>query len=526
MGKLWTLTKMDFSILTHSMSIGRSGSGKKQMAGLGLVGLLGLLMVYMSVVYSIAMGQLMAQYGVLDMMVPMMMLLAVVMELMFTLFAAQGLVFSGNDSDLMLALPVPAMAVVLGKVLALYLENLYMTVLWMLPVGIFYGLNGGPAGVGFWLRYLPCIVFMPLIPALLSLLGGWVLALTASRVKHRALVSNLISMLLMVAALVGAMQINRIAALILDKADQVRGLFHTWLLPAGLLGDAAGGSWLAVPAFAALCLLPFLAVVWLVSTQYKRILTGVASRSTRSDYRMGRVEASGQFAALYKKECGRYFGSTIYVMNTAVGVVMAVGGCAYIAFSSTGRMLLAQLGAGALPAVVAMVCVVQAMCCTTASSISLEGRTLWILKEAPIPARTLLGAKAALNLSLTVPSSILCTGLLASSMDLSAGEAAVVLLVFLAVVLWSALFGLVANLLLPKLDCPNDTIIVKQSAASMLGMFGSAAMVGVGALVYLVLGKLVGFLPFAVGAALALLAVCAGLWRWLDTKGTHILLHL
>ena len=41
MGKLWTLTKMDFYILTHSMSIGSSGSGKKHVAGLGLLGLLG-----------------------------------------------------------------------------------------------------------------------------------------------------------------------------------------------------------------------------------------------------------------------------------------------------------------------------------------------------------------------------------------------------------------------------------------------------------------------------------------------------
>lgn len=50
------------------------------------------------------------------MVLPLMALMACVMSLMFTLFAASGLVVGGKDSDIVLALPVPAFTVMLSKI--------------------------------------------------------------------------------------------------------------------------------------------------------------------------------------------------------------------------------------------------------------------------------------------------------------------------------------------------------------------------------------------------------------------------
>ena len=66
--------------------------------------------------------------------------------------------------------------------------------------------------------------------------------------------------------------------------------------------------------------------------QYKRILSSLASHVTRSDYRLREVKAGGRFAALFKKECGRYFGTTIYLLNTGIGAVMLLGFSVYVLF--------------------------------------------------------------------------------------------------------------------------------------------------------------------------------------------------
>lgn len=45
---------------------------------------------------------MLAEVGIVEMVLPLMALMACVMSLMFTLFAASGLVFGGKDSDIVL----------------------------------------------------------------------------------------------------------------------------------------------------------------------------------------------------------------------------------------------------------------------------------------------------------------------------------------------------------------------------------------------------------------------------------------
>ena len=103
---------------------------------------------------------------------------------------------------------------------------------------------------------------------------------------------------------------------------------------------------------------------------------------------------------------------------------------------------------------------------------------------------------------------------------LAAGAASVPLAVFVA------LFGLWDNLLLPKMDCPNDTIVVKQSASAMVGIFGGMLLVGAGIGVYLWFGHLAGFSAYVLVCGALLAAADVLLWRWLRTRGARRLLAL
>ena len=222
MRNLWVLLKLNFRAMLRAFSF-RSGAGsskKKAAGGLGALLLMAFLALYLSGVYSFLLASMLAEVGIVEMVLPLMALMACVMSLMFTLFAASGLVFGGKDSDIVLALPVPAFTVMLSKILALVFCGL-----WMLPTGAAYlvyaGLGAGQAA-GFCVRLLAAALFLPLLPSVLALLGGWVIAYFSGRMKHKSLVGTVLSIVLTGAVLVGSLQINALAAALLQNIEGVR----------------------------------------------------------------------------------------------------------------------------------------------------------------------------------------------------------------------------------------------------------------------------------------------------------------
>ena len=82
-----------------------------------------------------------------------------------------------------------------------------------------------------------------------------------------------------------------------------------------------------------------------------------------------------------------------------------------------------------------------------------------------------------------------------------------------------ALFGLIVNLAFPKMDADNDTVVVKQSASSLVGFFGGAVFVVLGGLLYMLLSKYLGFTVFCLGYGALLCLSCLLFWHYLTTKG-------
>lgn len=536
MRKLWILLKLNFRVMLRAFSL-QSGARKskaKAAGGAGALALMAFLALYLSGAYSLLLTQALAALGAPELALALMAVLACVMSLLFTVMAASGLVFGGRDSDLMLTLPVSAFTVVLGKVLALYLENLLFCGLWMLPTGaayVFYaGLSAGQAAL-FCVRLALAIPVLPLLPSALALLGGWGIAYASGRMRHKAAVGTILGLAMVGAVLVGSVQVNRLLEMLLRDLDGVRQTLHTYLLPFGLLMDSLTGAAPAfgLAAFAGYLLLglaPFLALVWLVGTRYKRILSGLASHVLRSDYRLHGVKAGSAFSALFGKECRRYFGSTVYVLNTGVGAVILLGGAVYaLAMRARALPVLAQLGGvqAVQPVALLAVCLMQTTINPACVSISLEGKTLWLLKEAPVSPRALFGAKALLGLLVSAVPAAACVILLWVGYAPAALDALGMLALCLGLAAFTSVFGLTVNLLLPRMDCDNDTILVKQSAASIAGVFGGMLCAGLGALLWPLFGRALGFAGFcALAAALALLCAAA-LWRWVCMRGARIL---
>ncbi|MFR5348272.1 putative ABC transporter permease subunit, partial [Romboutsia timonensis] len=103
------------------------------------------------------------------------------------------------------------------------------------------------------------------------------------------------------------------------------------------------------------------------------------------------------------------FASTSYVFNTLGITAMLVIMSIVSVFSGDEVLGMISKGAGRVIvlAVAAMFGVMSGMASTTPSSISIEGKNLWILKSLPIDIRDIFKAKVSMSLILSIPAIVI-----------------------------------------------------------------------------------------------------------------------
>ena len=117
----------------------------------------------------------------------------------------------------------------------------------------------------------------------------------------------------------------------------------------------------------------------------------------------------------------------------------------------------------------------------TASSISLEGKNIWILRSSPIKAEDVIFAKLKASLIITLP--ILNVSIAIMSIAMFRDVISIILIFALsnAFAVFSSCFGLMMNLIKCRLDWDNETAVVKQSMSVTITMF---SQIGIALFVY------------------------------------------
>ncbi|MDY5016104.1 MAG: hypothetical protein SO063_08595, partial [Eubacteriales bacterium] len=169
--------------------------------------------------------------------------------------------------------------------------------------------------------------------------------------------------------------------------------------------------------------------------------------------------------------------------------------------------------------VIAAASFLAVMTLLTAPSISLEGRRLWILRSLPVESSTILLSKVAANLVVGLPPLALLSAAAIFVLPMDAPMAFLVFLLPQLFQIFAAVFGLCANLWMPRFDWVNETVVVKQSGSVLLAMFGGMALVLAGCIAYALLGRV--FSPIAVLSAIAaaLILIDAGFFLYLLRTG-------
>lgn len=527
MRKLWVLLKINFRSLLAALSMG--SSSRKKVRGTVMLITVGILIMFLSCYYCVLGGYLLNMIDAIDYLFPIAAFLSCCASLLFTVFCATGVVFGGRDMDLMLSLPIQPFFIMLSKLLALYLENFMFCAVIMIPAAFVQLYWQGRISAGYWIAVALIVVLVASLPTLFSTLIGCVISFLSSRLKHKALVANILYLGVFLAIFAGIFSLQMRLTNKLPTRAELSNFVVNWLYPFELIHRAILGDGWAFFIFLLGVLVPFLLIIYLFSAKYQKILAGLVPYAGKSDYQMKRIGISAPFNALFQKEWKRYFGCPVYVANTLLGpIFLLVGGIGAIYLRADLQILLAQTGMEEfIPQILSIAAVfILSITCTTHVSISMEGKNLWILKASPLTPMTVFGAKIALQLVIIWPAVLIAGLCVTIAFHMSLLDATLLFFLCLSYSMMTALWGLVVNLTFPKMDCENDTVIVKQSASAMIVILG-------GMLLTAIIGVFVWFtqtwIPFFVQAGIlsmifTITAILCGIW--LSRNGERRLLQI
>lgn len=405
--------------------------------------------------------------------------------LFFTAIKTNGVLFAFKDYDILMALPVTTSTVIASRFLTLYVLNLAFTALVMIPMGIPYIMSVRP-GFLFYPVWLIGIIISPLIPTTIATVIGALIILFSSRFKYANAVTTIVTFLLIIAVLfvsmgsvfMGDFQNGQISVIQINSInDMVLTQIHKLYPLAILFSRSVVNNDLV--SFLILILLSlgwYYIFVKLVSIKYKSMNTGLMTFHATADYKLKELKSETPLKALYRKEVYRFFSSTIYSTNMGVGAIMAVifsAACFAVGPQKMEEMInipgMADIFNKITPFLIsAMLCMIS----TTSVSLSLEGKNLWIIKSLPIKAKTIFDSKILFNLTLQIPTAVVCSLLMAFRFT---GSPVMLIMLFLTPIvysLFSTVLGMYINILLPNYSWENEVTVIKQGMASMLGILG------------------------------------------------------
>ena len=478
---------------------------------------------------SIAMCGPLTEAGIGWMYFMMMSAVSIFLGAFGSVFNTYSSLYLAKDNDLLLSLPIPVRTIMTARLMNVYLLGTMYSAVVILPALIVYWVVAGLT-----LPRLVCGILLFLIISfivlLLSCVLGWVVAKISLKLKNKSIVTVISSLVFIGLYYFFYFKATELIQDIIQNAviygEKIKGAAYGLYL----FGRIGEGDWLATLIFTVVTAALF-ALVWIGMTRSFLNIATATGAVKKVKYEERPVHMKSMFGALLGREFGRFVSSPNYMLNCglaillipAVGLLLLFKGD-YV-FEVMGALL--QAYPGAVPVLLCTVlCMLASMNYMATPSVSLEGRSLWLVQSLPVLPRRVLRAKAMLQMLLTgVP--ILFASLCAGAvLPESPVERILVCLTLLVYTAFSAVYDLTIGLKMPILSWTNETTPIKQSGAVLIAMFtGWGFAIALGG-IYMLIGYKIGAVAYLL--IWTALYAAAGLWllHWLDHKGSRLFAEL
>lgn len=452
-------------------------------------------------------------------------LTALLVSVLASAFTSYSGLFQSKDNELLLSLPIPPTVIFGVRVGTVGLTCLIYLLMAWIPAVLCYGLLATHPLAGV-LCSIPMALVLTGMATILAVLLGWAVALANDHTRHKSLVTVVCSLGFIGLYYAGFLRVEGVLGGLMEDASGLGTDLARRVWPLHLLGSAAAGEFPALAGLVLGTVLCFAAFCKLLEKPYLRRMTA-RKGTAHTAYHARKARPVSLRQALLRRELLHLGSSASYMLNGSMGTLMllVLGGAAVWKADALARF--ARALPGSFPVLVCCaVCAAAAVNLLTTPSVSLEGRTLWLLQSLPVTPWQALCAKLELHLLLTGVPAALCLLCMEAAVQMPLGSFCMALLEVELFVLLSAEMGLALGLMLPNLHWTSEAAVIKMSGATLLSMAANGVTVLLLTLLQVELLEVFP-LPAAMAAALVLLVGADGLLgHWLKTGGARRLTEL
>ena len=412
------------------------------------------------------------------------------------LFTLNSLLFEGNDYEMLQSLPVSLRDIIASKLLIVYTFAFCFTCGMMLPGMVVHVLITHA-----YLQFvfgIFSVVFVPVMPIGIAIIFGVGILYVASFAKHTTVLKILLSVLLFIGLMIGIYLLQSV-----DGLSTVMGLQMLRIYPPSLIFLKSNILY-ACMSFV-VSMLIFYMLTWKYEVLHK------LSTKHRVIYHDATFKYHSSFRALYQKELKRFFGSYLAVINQGFGVIMLVIGSVLLVFVPPtvlfSMLKVSQIPVNMVDYIPLVIAGMLAFTFPSASSLSLEGKNLWIIQTAPIKMLDIIFSKISVTLSLHLIGYVCAIIAVFLRFSLSVEQMIAVLLIPLAYSIFTAILGFALDYRFANYSWDNEVVPIKQNLQVGLTMLVSLFMVGLPILLSTILFMNLYFAMYLVASILFVVSV-------------------
>lgn len=522
-----------FSSMFQRSSLGKNAKYKKS-SGKGMIILYAALLIYVFAVFSFMffgtskmLFEAFIPMGLDWLAFALMGIAATGFGIFGTVFLANSVLYNAKDNEFLLSMPIKPRDIILARIFTIYVMDFFYEAMILIPCAAAY-LVLYKFSVSALIGCIFAVFALPLFSLALSCILGFLIALLSAKIKNKSLFTVIFSFGFLAVYFYLIMEMENYLAILISSGEIIAENIKTFAYPVYSLGMACTGDLLSLLIFL-VCVTAFFALIMFIVCSSFIKLSTAKHGGKKAVYKEKTYRENSAQAALVIKELAHFRSSPAYVLNGAFGSVLMIAGIFLIIIKGAdiaGMLAMFPID-GLLPlALFAMIFTIASMNLITAPSISLEGRTLWLLRSLPVTAKSILMSKVWLHMIISGIPALLFS--LTASVFLPMDMAARTLLPVCAIVsnLLFAVIGLIFNLKHHSFDWTNETVPVKQGISVLLTMLTGMGMTMFFVIVYVILSIGIGIaIPasaYMLGINLICTVMCALLYKWLVTRGVKI----
>lgn len=382
-------------------------------------------------------------------------ILAVVLSFLMTVVNMNELITGNEDSEFLLSTPMSELNYVFIMFLTLYVKSLVYVIVLCVPAVIVYAAYT-ELSAAFWVCWVLGVLLTSLPLGGLGALMGMGITLTLAENPKKEQIQSGISLLLSVICIVVILSLaDRIGAVMLRGFADAPELIAENIIAVMVKNFFFGrfyyhavielnGAYLFL--FILISLLWYLAIAMLVGFSYRIMTISLRCPVQYKTYEWTEQKQQRIERALMQREKELFFKSRSYMIKSMTGLLAGIIiPLNFLIIKPSDFLRIFSLDgytealASAVPLII---CFFVGLCCTSYCSFSMEGRRHWIIDTIAQDRKLIYRCKVRLNLSLTVPFSIISGILFSLAFKVNISSAVEIIFVPLAYSILSAYWGI------------------------------------------------------------------------------------